>query len=498
VTLLGFLFFPLATLATAGCDGEEVSGPEEPTQLTFTVQPMSVGSSDPIVPSIAVVVRDRKDQTVWDWTETVTLTLESDQGPVTLTGTTSVTPVGGTAIFDDIRVGDTGQDFRLRATSMDLSEAESQPFSVYGPFRSSILSAGRYHTCSLDAEGRVACWGDNAQGQLGVEGLSESGLPVPLETELRFTTLSAGSYHTCGLTLDGEAYCWGGSELGELGTPAQDMCATGYGGMVPCSSVPLRIEGGPWKQVEAGYGHTCGLTEGGEMYCWGYNDYGQVGNGSEATREPPTPVSGDHRFSQMSVGYLHSCGLTAEGTALCWGSNIYGEVGDSTHTRRTEPTPVHGDLTFVSIDAGGGPCHGHTCGITPKGVTLCWGRNYQRGLEPFYGVLLYAPVPLREDPGLEAISIGGYAICGLRGDGALFCWGQGTYGTIGHGEPGDRQVPTAIRPDLRFSSVTGGHFHTCAVTLEGDSYCWGRNAHGQLGNQSSPLGWTRPVTVWGF
>jgi alpha-tubulin suppressor-like RCC1 family protein len=259
---------------------------------------------------------------------------------------------------------------------------------------------------------------------------------------------------------------------------------------------PLEVSGAAqWQQLQAGWGHTCGLTLGGEMYCWGSNANGQVGDGTDIPRTSPTLVNGGMQFVEISVGYLHSCALALDGRAYCWGSNIYGEVGDSTHERRAEPTPVLGDHRFASIAAGGGPCHGHTCAVTTAGDTYCWGRNYQREITSSE-VLLPYPVLLESDPGLVAFAIGGGAVCGLTADGALYCWGSGIYGQMGTGSTGSVEIPTAIRPDLAFASVSAGQYHTCAVTVDGASYCWGYNGEGQLGNGSNRLGWTVPVPVW--
>ena len=207
-------------------------------------------------------------------------------------------------------------------------------------------------------------------------------------------------------------------------------------------------------------------------------------------------MSGGYTFSQVSTGYLHSCALTTDGQAYCWGSNIYGEVGDSTHARRIEPTAVYGDVRFVSINAGGASCHGHSCGITADGTTYCWGKNYQRHISEVSHVLLYAPMPLVNDPGLERVAIGGNVVCGIRADGALFCWGTGYYGQVGNGSTESTESPAAIRPDLRFTSVSSGQYHTCGTTVDGPTYCWGMNSDGALGNLSNDRGWTVPVPVW--
>ena len=486
-----------ALLLMAGCTDEDTTGPSTPTHLDFVVEPTSVGVGSPVAPSIAVAVRDDDGETVWTWTEPVSLTLMSDGGGALLQGTTTVTPVGGTGVFDDLLVAEPGSGYQLVATSGALDQAVSRPFGVHDVFHSASVAVGSYHTCALTDEGVAYCWGRNFRGQLGDGTLTDRPLPTPVATELNFSSLTAGSSHTCGLTAEGLAHCWGANWDGGLGAPTVEDCASEGSSPFPCSTSPIQVSGGvAWEQLSAGYSHSCGLTAAGEMYCWGYNGYGQVGDGTEIARAAPTPVSGGYRFAQVSTGYLHSCALTTDGQAYCWGSNIYGEVGDSTHTRRIEPTAVYGDLRFISISAGGASCHGHSCGITAEGTTYCWGRNYQRSINPIFHVLLYAPMPLVDDPGLERVVIGGNVVCGIRSDGALYCWGTGYYGQVGNGNTEATESPAAIRPDLRFTSVSSGRLHTCGATVDGPTYCWGGNTYGQLGNGSNDRGWTVPVVVW--
>ena len=484
-------------LLAAGCVDEDTMGPSTPTHLDFVVQPTSVGVGSSVAPSIAVAVRDDDGETVWTWTTPVSLSLESEVAGAVLQGTTTATPVGGTALFEDLLVAESGSGYQLIATSGTLEQALSQPFGVHQVFHSASVVAGSFHTCALTAEGVAYCWGTNTKGQLGDGTLIERPLPTPVTTELRFASLTSGANHTCGLTAEGTAYCWGANSEGELGAPTTQDCTTDPAYPAPCSTSPIQVSGGVvWDQLSAGYGHTCGLTAAGEMYCWGDNAYGQVGDGTEVGRAAPTPVSGGFTFSQVSTGYLHSCALTVDGQAYCWGSNIYGEVGDSTHTRRIEPTAVYGDLRFVSISAGGASCHGHSCGIATDGTTYCWGKNYQRHINEVPHVLLYAPVGLVDDPGLERVVVGANVVCGLTGGDALYCWGDGSYGQVGNGSTGGTESPAAIRPDLRFTSVSSGRYHTCGSTVDGPTYCWGMNTNGQLGDGSNDRGWTVPVPVW--
>jgi alpha-tubulin suppressor-like RCC1 family protein len=491
-------------LCTAACD--DALTPSTPTHLDFTVEPGSVGVGSPLAPSVAVAVRNERGHTVAAWSAPVTVSLEPT-GVAVLGGTATAEPVGGTAVFDDLVVDVPGADYRLVATSAGLTAATSRPFTVHEAFEAAALSSGPQHTCALTDDGTAYCWGRNDVGQLGDGSSDDRPLPTPVDTELRFAALSAGGEHTCGLTADGTAYCWGMGAGGALGGPALHTCAGGSSALA-CSMVPTAVAGGiVWDRLEAGWYHTCGIARDGAPYCWGEGVYGQLGStptddcaealgwteGATAPCSPtPTALAGTNDFMEISAGYLHSCALTADGEAWCWGSNIYGEVGDGTQATRHEPAPVHGGLPFASISAGGGPCHGSTCGVADDGSTYCWGRNYQRSLA---GNDLFALTPLAvvDDPGFTTVSVGANGICGLQEGGALHCWGDRPETQVGGVT---RRTPFHVRPDLSFTGVSMGQWHACAVAAEGRTYCWGLNTSGQLGNLSSPTGWDIPVMVW--
>ncbi len=232
------------------------------------------------------------------------------------------------------------------------------------------ISTGDDHTCGLTSRGEAYCWGYNFYGQLG-DGTtidSDENGPQRVIGGLRFASISVGDVHTCGLTSSGAAYCWGSNFYGELGDGT--MTGSGVNG-------PQAVIGGlRFASLNVGYSHACGLTSRGAAYCWGYNGYGELGDGTttDSGVNGPQAVLGGLRFASISAGYIFTCGLTSRGAAYCWGYNDYGQLGDGTTTDSDEngPQRVIGGLKFASISA---ESYYHTCGLTSRGAAYCWGYN---------------------------------------------------------------------------------------------------------------------------
>jgi alpha-tubulin suppressor-like RCC1 family protein len=227
------------------------------------------------------------------------------------------------------------------------------------------LSAGARHACALNASGRAFCWGADESGQLGDVREMNSTTPIPVsDSTLRFTMLSAGDNHTCGVSNTGAAYCWGRGEQGQIGN----------GGMSN-QDVPTPVIGGVlFTAIAAGGSHTCGVSTSGSMYCWGSNENGQSGSGAAqgSTISSPVLVTGPGDFTAVTAGENHSCGIAGGGQVYCWGESEYGELGDGITAAHStgSPTLVIG-LSASAISAGAN----HTCAIATNGGAWCWGSN---------------------------------------------------------------------------------------------------------------------------
>ncbi|MFB3111613.1 MAG: Ig-like domain-containing protein, partial [Gemmatimonadales bacterium] len=307
---------------------------------------------------------------------------------------------------------------------------------VVGRTRVRSVTAGGTHACALDEDGTVWCWGSAASGQLGASLFGGVHRPSRVASEIPFRDVSAGDAHTCGITPADTPYCWGSNADGRLGAESASVCSFGKGGGPPCSLIPIAVSGlNELQVISAGGAHTCGLDLQGAAICWGANYAGQLGLGAVSDSVgSPTNVDTQLRFERISSGGSHSCAVTGAGEIYCWGYNPTGQLGNGTLGNRTLPVAVASTERFTIVDAG----FRHTCALTEAGVAYCWGGNRDGQLGDGSGDQSPKLVPtlVAVVPALQSISAGATHSCGLGVDGVAYCWGNNLDGQLG-AEAGD-------------------------------------------------------------
>ena len=294
----------------------------------------------------------------------------------------------------------------------------------------STLAAGASHTCAILDDGAVSCWGYNGLGQIGDGTNSDRTTPtqtVSLGTDRTAVAITAGLHHICAILDDGSVSCWGHNPMGSLG----DGTTTDRNTPTQTSSLGTDRTA---VAIAAGEYHTCAILDDGSVSCWGSNDYGALGDGTTTDRNTPTQTSSlgtDRTAVALSAGDYHTCAILDDGSVSCWGYNVFGQLGDGTTTQRTTPTQTSSlgtDRTAVAIDVG----EDYTCAILDDGSVSCWGRNYYGALGDGTTTDRNTPAQtssLGTDRTAVAISAGRYHTCAVLDDGSVSCWGLGYYGS---------------------------------------------------------------------
>lgn len=278
------------------------------------------------------------------------------------------------------------------------------------------------------------------------------------ETDLRPASAGVGG-HTCGITTSGTAYCWGMNQNGELGNGSETD-----------SAFPVPVYGGhTFVSVSTGLWYSCGVTTSGTAYCWGNNASGELGDGSQTNSNVPVPVSGALTFASVSAGHDHTCGVTTGGAVYCWGGNEYGQLGNGSKTNSNIPTRISVGLSFKSVSAG----VLYTCGINTSDRAYCWGTSSKGRLGTGSDIDSLKPVPVSGNLTFISISAGDGQTCGTTAAGRTYCWGYNEYGQLGNGSKTDSSVPVLVSGSLAFKSVGAGGLYTCGITTAGTVYCWG-------------------------
>lgn len=349
----------------------------------------------------------------------------------------------------------------------------STPVDVVGlDSNVATLASGNDHTCALTTAGGVKCWGGNWGGQLGDGTTTQRSTPTSVfGLASGVISLAAGFYHTCAVTADGGAYCWGTNNDGQLGDGTTIHRTTPVGVSGLASGVIA---------LAAGDSHTCALTSGGGAQCWGDNWHGQLGDGTTVQRRTPVDVSGlVSGATALAAGASHTCALTVGGEVKCWGENVLGQLGDGTTNISRTPVDVIGLTTgVIAVTVGSS----HSCALTTSGGVKCWGANWNGQLGDGTTSNRSTPVDVSGlTSGVSAVAAGRRHTCALTTGGGVKCWGDDRSGQLGDGATNPHSTPLDVIGLAHGATVlTAGGNHTCVLTNQHPK-CWGEDGDGQLG-----------------
>ncbi|MCC5988414.1 MAG: hypothetical protein JJT95_12085 [Pararhodobacter sp.] len=299
-------------------------------------------------------------------------------------------------------------------------------------------------------------------------------LPAALSAETpRIVQLAVGNAFSCALDSNEQVWCWGGINV-DADSDEDDWDFEPH-------LTPVRFERLGTVRVLAAHhdaGHICMINEFQRVFCWGWNNVGQLGDGTTTNRYTPVRVEGLGPAQALVVGSNHSCAIDGRDRIFCWGSNSHGQLGDGTTETRLTPSRVRVLRTGSALAAGGA----HTCALDLDGRAHCWGWNGRGQIGDGSTETRLTPERVRNLARSSMLSLGTSHSCALDLSGHANCWGWNQFGELGDGTTEQRLTPARVQNLWRNTSLAASSGHSCAVTRHGRVRCWGWNWNGQLGD----------------
>lgn len=304
--------------------------------------------------------------------------------------------------------------------------SSSTPVLVSGITNATAISAGANHSCALLSNNRIWCWGSDSDGQLGDGGANtNSGIPVQVATFTDFNLVSIGGNTSCARRVSGAAICWGDDSVGQVGNNAT----------LADQITPVAVSGltSAVTHISVGTSHACARRTSGIVSCWGSDSNGQLGNGGANTNSGiPVGVTG-YTASGGAAAYAgggHSCLVTTGNVLRCFGADTYGEIGnDVALADQITAVDVSGGTSATLVALGAD----HSCALL-SGAMSCWGRDDEGQLgDNAPSADIGTPALVNGVTGVSAISTGGKHTCAVQTSGDVYCWGSDSAGQLGNG-----------------------------------------------------------------
>jgi alpha-tubulin suppressor-like RCC1 family protein len=349
------------------------------------------------------------------------------------------------------------------------------------------VAAGFTHTLAIRHDGTLWAWGKNDKGQLGRNNTTSYPKPVQVGTDKTWAAVAAGDYVSFGLKKDGTLWSWGANDDGLLGNGATSATPR----LVPdqvCKVSGPACYGNRYVSMSAGAKHVLALKNDGTVWAWGRNPDGELGDGTRTNRFYPTQIyGGDHRWISISAGGFHSVALNKDGEIWTWGSNVYGELGQGDFSSSAYPAlESSAGHDWAQIAAG----RYHTIALKKNGSVWGWGDNSSSQLGNGSTTLKFASPAPAQGEGLAddwaCIGAGTYASGGIRMNGKIYTWGANDNGVLGNGAIATRTLPgTIYKNQTDWSSFAMGYMQCFALKTNGFLWGWGNNTDGEVGVNST-------------
>ena len=342
--------------------------------------------------------------------------------------------------------------------------------------------------------GQVWCWGTAQYGVLGNNnGNVSKCTPVSIQgSNKTFCKIISEYYTNIGIDKNGQIWGWGYNGNGQLGN--------NNSGTNRCTPVSIQGTKKTFCQIGVGYGHTVGVDNNSQVWGWGYNNFGQLGDNSTTNRCTPISILGVRKtFCKISSGTYHITGIDNNGQVWSWGYNANGQLGNGIAgggANRCTPVSIQGTKkTFCQIKSNGN----FTIGIDKYGQVWGWGYNPKGQLGVNSTIAKCTPVSIQGTKKTFCnISAGQTYTIGIDKNGQVWGWGYNNYGQLGDNSIVSRCTPVSILGAKKtFCKIASGELHTLGVDNNGQVWSWGYNAYGQLGDKTI-VSKNTPIRVCNF
>jgi alpha-tubulin suppressor-like RCC1 family protein len=289
----------------------------------------------------------------------------------------------------------------------------------------------------------------------------------------------------------GNLWVWGYNFHGQIG----DNTVTNRS-----SPVQTIAWGSNWKEISSSQYFTAAIKTDGTLWCWGDNTNGNLGDNTSAKKSSPNQtIAYGTNWKEVSCADSSTAAIKTDGTLWCWGYNG-GQLGDNTVTNRSSPVQT---CTFGTNWKQVGCGTSHVTAIKTDGTLWCWGRGGYGQLGDNTDIVKSSPVQtITFGTNWKQVSCGVGSTAAIKTDGTLWCWGRGDYGQLGNNTSVNRSSPVqTIAGGTNWKQVSAGYEHTAAIKNDGTLWVWGYNYKGQLGDnttlfRSSPVQTIAGGTNW--